>query len=79
MNKRKWTRLSVLAVVLSIYLFTSMALGQYNVGETISQTTRDKVVSFCSNGSGSSTLGALLEPEQGVATRVVWLNFFESW
>ncbi|MBT3227996.1 MAG: hypothetical protein HOD43_07580 [Candidatus Marinimicrobia bacterium] len=79
MKNKNRTRTLTIALVLNINLFASMALGQYSVGQTISQTTRDKVVSICANGSGNSTLGTLLEPEQGLATRVVWLNFFESW
>ncbi|NQT61934.1 MAG: hypothetical protein HQ556_03150 [Candidatus Marinimicrobia bacterium] len=79
MNYRKGARLSILAMVLSIFMLGTMAYGQYSVGQTISQTTRDKVVSFCANDAGNVTLGSLLVPEQGDANRVVWLNFFESW
>ena len=79
MNNKKDTRRLIIALVLSINLFASLALGQYTVGQTISQSTRDKVVSFCANDNGSNSLGNLLVPKQGEATRVVWLNFFESW
>lgn len=64
---------------LGLVLFASSSFAQYSVGETISQATRDKVVSYCANDVGNMTLGNLLVPETGVATRVVWLNFFESW
>jgi len=66
-------------LVLIIGMSISNIYGQYNVGETISQATRDKVVSFCTNGSGNITVGELLTPADGQAARVVWLNFFESW
>ena len=79
MKNRKSAGLLIIALVLSINLFASMALGQYTVGQTISQSTSDKVVSFCANDAGNVSLGSLLEPEQGVPTRVVWLNFFASW
>jgi hypothetical protein len=69
----------IIALVLSLGVLTTTAFAQYSVGETISQDTRDKIVSFCANDAGSVTLGDLLIPEQGLGTRVVWLNFFESW
>ncbi len=79
MTNNKRTRSFLIALVISINLFTSLAMGQYSVGQTISQSTRDKLVSFCANDNGSTSLGNLLIPGQGEATRVVWLNFFESW
>ncbi|MBT4034414.1 MAG: hypothetical protein HOB84_06405 [Candidatus Marinimicrobia bacterium] len=79
MNYRKGARLTAIAMVLNIFMLGSVAFGQYSVGQTITQATRDKVVSFCANDAGNVTLGSLLVPEQGGATRVVWLNFFESW
>ena len=79
MNYRKERRPTIFALILSIHLLASMAFGQYSVGQSMSQTTRDKVVSYCANDAGNVTLGSLLEPEQGVPTRVVWLNFFASW
>ncbi|MBC8375797.1 MAG: hypothetical protein H8E26_07100 [FCB group bacterium] len=79
MNFRKGARFSIIAIVLSIFISGTMAYGQYSVGQTISQATRDKVVSFCANDAGNISLGSLLVPEQGDANRVVWLNFFESW
>jgi len=77
MKNRK--RIKLVTFVLVFGLNLTMALGQYSVGQTISQSTRDKTVLMCANGSGSSTLGNLLSPAQGEPTRVVWLNFFESW
>ena len=79
MNFKKVTRLTSIALVLSIYLLGTEAYGQYSVGQTISQATRDRVVSFCASDAGDVTLGSLLEPDQGMDTRVVWLNFFASW
>ncbi len=79
MYNKKATKFSILALVFSIHFLGSVAIGQYSVGQTISQTTRDKVVSFCANDAGNVTLGSLLEPDQGTDTRVVWLNFFASW
>ena len=79
MNFKKVTRLTSIDLVLSIYLLGTEAYGQYSVGQTISQATRDRVVSFCANDAGDVTLGSLLEPDQGMDTRVVWLNFFASW
>lgn len=73
------TYLKYFTTLLVVSLNMSFALGQYSVGQTITQATRDKVVQFCANGSGSSSLGDLLNPAQGEPTRVVWLNFFESW
>mgnify|MGYP006919317716 CR=1 FL=1 len=69
----------IIALVLSIHLLTSAAFAQYSVGQTISQATRDKVVSYCANDAGNVSLGDLLPPEPGVDARVVWLNFFASW
>jgi len=67
------------ALILSLTLFSSMAFGQYTMGQTIDQSTRDKVVSFCANDAGNTSLENLLVPEQGALNRVLWLNFFESW
>jgi len=72
-------RMKSITFALVFGLNLTLALGQYTVGQTISQSTRDKTVLMCANGSGSSTLGSLLNPAQGEPTRVVWLNFFESW
>ena len=79
MKKPSRSRHLIFALLFSITMLTSTALAQYSVGQTISQTTRDKVVSYCANDAGDISLGNLLIPEAGVATRVVWLNFFESW
>jgi hypothetical protein len=68
-----------LTIVLSFSFFTSVSYAQYTVGETISQDSRDRVVSFCANGVGTQTVGQLLSPGQGESARVLWLNFFESW
>ena len=64
---------------LGLVLFASSSSAQYSVGQTISQVTRDKVVSYCANGDEDITLGNLLVPGVGEPTRVVFLNFFESW
>ncbi len=79
MKKSNRSRQVVIALILSIYMLTSAAIAQYSVGQTISQTTRDKIVSYCANDAGDVSLGNLLVPEPGNATRVVWLNFFASW
>ncbi|NQV43074.1 MAG: hypothetical protein HQ506_12040 [Candidatus Marinimicrobia bacterium] len=79
MQREKRTGHLIIALTLSIYVLTASAFAQYSVGQTISQTTRDKVVSYCANDAGNISLGDLLVPESGEATRVVWLNFFESW
>jgi len=76
MKRNHRIKLIIYALVLSLNL--SLAMGQYTVGQTITQSTRDKVVQFCANGSGSSSLGDLLVPAQGEPRRVVWLNFFAS-
>lgn len=77
MNKNNGLKHLLLMFIISMNI--SITYGQYNVGETINQATRDKVVSVCTNGSGNTTLGELLTPANGQAVRVVWLNFFESW
>ncbi len=78
MKNLEGTRILFIALVMSLNLLGSTALGQYSVGQSISQSTRDKIVSFCANDNGSVSLGSLLEPGQGEFTRVLWLNFFES-
>jgi hypothetical protein len=79
MKKSGRSRHLVIALVISLHMFASAAFAQYSVGQTIAQVTRDRVVTFCANDAGNISLGELLAPEPGVATRVVWLNFFESW
>ncbi len=79
MKRQKRTGHLMIALSLSIYMLTSAVFAQYSVGQTISQDTRDKVVSYCANDAGNISLGDLLVPESGEPTRVVWLNFFESW
>ncbi len=79
MKKNVGKRGLIISLAMMIYLFSSVTYGQYTVGQTISQATRDKIVSLCANSSGNVSLGSLLEPEQGMSNRVLWLNFFESW
>ncbi|MCF7826172.1 MAG: hypothetical protein K9M55_05800 [Candidatus Marinimicrobia bacterium] len=79
MINTKRSRFDISTLILSLTLLTSMAFGQYTVGQTIDQSTRDKIVSFCANDAGNISLGDLLVPEQGSSNRVLWLNFFESW
>ncbi len=69
----------VVMLTLSLNLLSTQALGQYAVGESISQQTRDRVLEYCSNGTGSETLGNLLIPGEDEPTRVLWLSFFASW
>lgn len=77
MKRNKRIRILMITLVLGLNL--SLVLGQYSVGQSISQDTRGKAVSFCANENGTTTLGNLLEPATGEPTRVVWLNFFASW
>jgi len=67
------------SIVLSFSFFTTASYGQYTVGQSLSQESLDRIVNFCANGAGSQTVGQLLSPGQGETTRVLWLNFFESW
>jgi len=73
------TRLGMRGLVLALSLVSSMAFGQYSVGESISQQTKDRTVIFCANELGNETIGELLTPASGEPTRVLWLNFFASW
>ncbi len=72
-------RLLSTLLVLGLVVPSSPAFGQYNVGETISQTTRDRQLNFCANGAGRSSLGDMLNPEAGEPTRVLFINFFASY
>ena len=64
---------------LCLFLIADQGFAQYTVGESLDQQTRDKIVNYCSNESGSEALGSLLVPAQDESTRVVWLSFFASW
>jgi len=77
MMKQKHIRVLMITLILGLNL--SLAWGQYSVGQSISETTRGKTVSYCANEMGATTLGDLLQPAVGEPTRVVWLNFFASW
>lgn len=66
-------------VIMLLILSSTAAYGQYIVGETISQTTRERAVAYCAGEPGNETLGNLLIPAEGEPTRVLWLNFFASW
>ncbi|NQV49934.1 MAG: hypothetical protein HQ507_05535 [Candidatus Marinimicrobia bacterium] len=79
MNIKNRSKFLIVSLALSLNLFISVAFGQYTVGQSISQESRDRLVNFCANGAGTQTVGQLLSPGQGEAVRVLWLNFFESW
>ena len=79
MNIKNRSKFLIVSLALSLNLFISVAFGQYTVGQSISQESRDRLVNFCANSAGTQTIGQLLSPGQGETVRVLWLNFFESW
>ena len=73
------TRSGIRGLAIAVSLLSSFAFGQYTVGESISQQTRDRTLTYCANAVGSETIGELLVPGDGEPTRVLWLSFFASW
>ena len=73
------TVVRMVSVAAFLFAITGAGFGQYTVGETLSQQTRDRTVYFCANAVGSETIGDLLVPDTGEPTRVLWINFFASW
>ncbi|NQV14833.1 hypothetical protein HQ531_05185 [bacterium] len=65
--------------IAALLIAKSTVFGQYEVGETINQETRERTVFYCANAEGSEPLGDLLNPAEGELNRVLWINFFGSW
>lgn len=72
---------SMLAALSVFVLMTSPASlkAYYQVGESLTQATLDRVVDYCANGGADEAFSELLVPQQGQATRVLLVNFFSSW
>lgn len=76
---KKIKRIFVVVAILGLFMFNSSLWAQYTVGESLNESSLAALVSYCANGSGSETIAELLTPAAGEPTRVLWLNFFESW
>ncbi len=79
MNQEKKIKHLFIPFILGLLLISTSAFGQYSVGQSISQASRNHVVDFCANEGGTETIGELLTPAAGEPNRVLWLNFFASY
>ncbi len=81
MLSRGKSKLGYMGIFLSLILTMPLTsvYGYYGVGDTIDQQTRNRTVIYCANGSGTETVGSLLNPGAGEPTRVLWFSFFASW
>lgn len=79
MNIEKITRMLILTATVSLVSIPETGLSQYTVGQSLSQSSRDREVSFCANEAGTESIADLLLPAPGEPTRVLWLNFFASY
>ena len=72
-------RMRLFSILLGTVLISPSLQAYYNVGDQISQTTRDRVIQYCANNSLNMPLGQLLLAGEGEPTRVLLINFFASW
>lgn len=70
---------STLTILVSLMLLSNQLQAYYNVGDEISQETRERVVEYCANAGENTSFSELLMPGPGETTRVLLLNFFASW
>jgi len=78
-QKIKHAQLIFLTILVMSVGYPQQAEAYYQVGESLSQETLDKVVSYCANGGQDEALSQLLIPGDGQPTRVLLINFFASW
>ena len=75
----KHTKLNLLILIGLLSLSQIGNAQPYNEGETLTDETLDRVISFCSNGPDEMTLRELLVDQNDGSPNAVWLSFFATW
>lgn len=78
MNRGIYTKFLTYSALL-LLSGTRLGAQAYKIGDQLSQSTLDAEISYCTNATGMTTLGEVLNPEGLTPPRAVWLNFFASW